>query len=198
MARRRKGLSDDDRALWKRVAATTNPMHERRQPMPRDPVTTFDPQPQPNASGGFAPFRIGETATGALSVHVPSREIAEEVNGAPVRMDTGTHKKMIRGKLTPEARIDLHGMTLDQAHPRLVDFVMEASSAGKRLVLIITGKGRNRDAEGPIPERRGRLRHQVPLWLNTPPCNAVVLDIRTAHLRHGGEGAYYVYLKRRR
>ncbi|MCG6901727.1 MAG: Smr/MutS family protein, partial [Rhodobacter sp.] len=63
---------------------------------------------------------------------------------------------------------------------------------------VITGKGRDKDQDGPIPVRRGVLKHQVPHWLTTPPLNLMVLQISEAHLKHGGTGAYYVYLKRRR
>ena len=72
-----------------------------------------------------------------------------------------------------------------------------AQAAGCRLVLVITGKGKRRDDDGPIPERLGALRHQVPHWLHAPPLSGAVQQIAQAHLRHGGGGAYYVYLRRR-
>jgi DNA-nicking Smr family endonuclease len=84
-------------------------------------------------------------------------------------MDAGTHAKMTRGKLHPEARIDLHGLTLAEAHPELIRFILNAQSQGLRLVLVITGKGKRRDDTGPIPQRVGALRHQVPHWLHLPP-----------------------------
>ena len=65
-------------------------------------------------------------------------------------------------------------------------------------MLVITGKGRGGEDHGPIPRRQGVLRHQVPLWLRQPPLGSVVLQVAVAHLRHGGEGAYYVYLRRAR
>jgi DNA-nicking Smr family endonuclease len=89
-------------------------------------------------------------------------------------------------------------MTLDRAHGALNRFVFAAHDAGKRLVLVITGKGKDRDEGGPIPVRHGVLRHQVPHWLGTQPLASVVLQVNTAHISHGGGGAYYVYLKRRR
>lgn len=113
-------------------------------------------------------------------------------------MDHNTHKRMTRGKLKPEGRMDLHGMTLSEAHPALISFIFHAYENEKRLVLVITGKGKDRDSGGPIPIRRGILRHQVPGWLTSPPLGQMILDIREAHQRHGGGGAYYVYLKRRR
>jgi DNA-nicking Smr family endonuclease len=105
---------------------------------------------------------------------------------------------MMRGKSEPEARIDLHGMTLAEAHPALIGFVLRAQGAGNRLVLVITGKGRRVQDDGPIPQRIGALRHQVPHWLHSPPLGSVVQQIAPAHQRHGGAGAYYVYLRRSR
>ena len=69
---------------------------------------------------------------------------------------------------------------------------------GRRFVLVITGKGKSRPDDGPIPERHGVLRHQVPHWLNSPPLRSHVLQISEANRKHGGLGAYYVYLRRPR
>jgi DNA-nicking Smr family endonuclease len=113
-------------------------------------------------------------------------------------MDHKAHRKLTRGRLTPEARIDLHGMTLAEAHPELIRFILRAQDTGLRLVLVITGKGRLGADDGPIPMRHGLLRHQVPLWLHQAPLGAVVLQVAQAHLKHGGAGAYYVYLRRSR
>ncbi|HRO15757.1 MAG TPA: Smr/MutS family protein, partial [Paracoccus sp. (in: a-proteobacteria)] len=97
-------------------------------------------------------------------------------------------------KLRPEARIDLHGMTLAVAKAELTGFILSAQSAGRRLVLVITGKGKG--DHGPLPTRAGALRHEVPHWLYMAPLAQAVLQIVPAHLRHGGEGAYYVWLRR--
>jgi len=105
---------------------------------------------------------------------------------------------MKRGKLVPEARLDLHGLTLERAHPALVSFILRSQAQGLRLVLVITGKGKERDEGGPMPVRRGVLRHQVPQWLSMPPTHQAVLQVAQAHIGHGGGGAYYVYLRRRR
>ncbi|MEM9318675.1 MAG: Smr/MutS family protein [Pseudomonadota bacterium] len=196
MARRRRGLSAEDRALWERVTATATPLVKDRKSNTQAPVKEQKSQKVRSVPDRkLSDFRIGNAPTPELA-HMLAPSVAEHVNGAPVRMHHGTHKKMVRGKITPEARIDLHGMTLARAHPVLTRFIQNAHAAGKRLVLVITGKGRDRDDDGPIPIRRGVLRHQVPAWLQSPPLGAVVLDIRTAHLKHGGDGAYYVYLKR--
>ena len=112
-------------------------------------------------------------------------------------MDYRLHKAMTRGKLTPEARLDLHGMTLNEAHAELNHFILGAQARGKRMVLVITGKGKPDEDIGPIPRFRGLLRHQVPQWLTQAPLGGVVMQVVPAHLRHGGMGALYVYLRRR-
>jgi DNA-nicking Smr family endonuclease len=87
-----------------------------------------------------------------------------------------------------EAVIDLHGMTLQVAHGVLRRFVEQQAGSGKRCLLVITGKGG--------PDRPSRLRHEVPLWLEAwkPP----VLAVTGAQPKHGGAGALYVLLQRRR
>jgi DNA-nicking Smr family endonuclease len=115
-----------------------------------------------------------------------------------VQMDRKAFGKLKRGKLVPEGKIDLHGMTLDQAHPALVQFIMSSHAVGKRLVLVVTGKGKSSRDDGPIPIRRGVLKHQVPQWLAASPVGQVVMQIAEAHVSHGGVGAYYVYLRRPR
>ena len=86
----------------------------------------------------------------------------------------------------------------DQAHPALIEFVLRAHSDGARLILVITGKGKMRADTDPIPVRTGIIKHQVQLWLRAAPLKAAVLQVSEAHVRHGGSGAYYVYLRRQR
>jgi DNA-nicking Smr family endonuclease len=105
---------------------------------------------------------------------------------------------MVSGREEPESRIDLHGMTLDRAKPSLTQFVLNAHTRGFRLVLVITGKGRARTDQDIMPTPHGILRHHVPMWLNQAPLGHAVLQVRPAHQSHGGSGAYYVYLRRRR
>lgn len=200
MTRKRpRTLSAEDRKLWSAVTRTVTAA--RPQKPKNDPAPAPDrhhPKPKHKQSFEVSDFRIGEAAASAMLGSQPAPSVSERLAHAPVRMDHGTHKKMLRGKLKPEARIDLHGMTLAQAHPVLTRFILDAYDDGLRLVLVITGKGKDRDDPGPIPIRRGVLKHQVPNWLHMPPLGRVVLDIREAHIRHGGAGAYYVYLRRAR
>lgn len=197
MARRPRGLRPEEEDLWHRVARSATPLHPAR-PKPEHPLTPPAPKPGQPPKPDPAPlpvFRIGQSASPTPGGAAPSR--AEGLAAAPVRMDRKAFVRLSRGKLAPEARIDLHGMTLAEAHPELIRFILGSHGAGRRLVLVITGKGRDGDGEGPLfPQRRGILRRQVPQWLNTPPLGGIVLQVAQAHRRHGGEGAFYVYLRR--
>jgi|SRR5262245_16319138 len=99
----------------------------------------------------------------------------------------GGHRdaQLRRGRGEPEARLDLHGMTHDHAYRALMHFLIAAQSEDKRLVLVITGKG-------------GVLRGALPLWLGQSELEGLVSGISEAHIRHGGSGAFYVSLRRRR
>lgn len=200
MTRRRgpRALTPEDEEIWDKVARTAVPMHPRR----RGPLVQTPPAAVP-AVAEEAPrparipqFRLGESANPARG-HDILPPFPDRLHGAPVRMDRRAYDQMKRGKLVPEARIDLHGLTLAQAHPELVRFVLAAHARGLRLLLVITGKGKPATDEGPIPVRTGALRHQVPHWLHMAPIGPLVLQVGPAHLRHGGGGAYYVYLRRR-
>lgn len=202
MVRRGKsGLTPEDRALWEKVIQTVNPL-DRPLPGPAHVPNPPEPQPKPPAAqmprDRLPAFRLGEKASQKPRTPQPEHDLSARLAHAPVRMDHAAYRKLVRGKLRPDARIDLHGMTLAQAHPALIQFIYSAHDRGHRLVLVITGKGKDRDSGDPIPIRRGVLRHQLPNWLHAPPLGALVLDIREAHPRHGGGGAYYVYLKRPR
>ncbi|PIE11097.1 MAG: DNA mismatch repair protein MutS [Rhodobacterales bacterium] len=182
------------------VAKRTDPLKKPAKPklssdaVPKKTAPGPIPQPQPKP---VQPFRVG----GKVDHHgthdlLPS--LSEQIGGESLRMDRKTHSRMTRGKLAPEARIDLHGMTLAEAHPELIRFVLTSHTRGMRLILVITGKGKHRDDGGPIPTRLGVLRHQVPVWLRQAPLGPLVLQVTEAAQKHGGHGAYYVYLKRRR
>ncbi|MEQ9260239.1 MAG: Smr/MutS family protein [Roseovarius sp.] len=196
----RRKLRPDELELWKQVAKTTDRLHpEHKQSKPEMP---FGIQEKPKDSAPpntpIEKFEIGQKANGGSAAHRTYPTMPEEIAAAPVSMDKKAYGRLKRGKLKPEARIDLHGMTLAQARPALTGFIMRAHAEGQRLVLVITGKGKRAEDVGPIPARPGVLRHNVPHWLQTQPLGPLVLQISPAHLRHGGQGAYYVYLRRSR
>ncbi|KAF0676308.1 Smr/MutS family protein [Profundibacterium mesophilum] len=204
MAGRRKprGLRPEERELWQKIAKTADPLHPHK---PADPAASrlSDP-PAPAASPPAAPpwspppFSIGQKRSGTAAPNDLQAPLRERLAAQPVKMDAKRFTRMKRGKMPIEARIDLHGMTLDQAYPRLNSFIMGAHAQGLRLVLVITGKGRRASEDGPIPVRHGILKHQVPQWLQGGMMGVAVLQIAPAHQSHGGSGAFYVYLRRGR
>jgi DNA-nicking Smr family endonuclease len=202
---RRRTLRPEEEELWQAVARTARPMHPRAKAAVNriegaaHPHPLAEPKPPREAEipkSWLEPFRLGQKAR-AAKAHDLAPSLGEALRDAPLQMDAKQHGRMVRGKLAPEARIDLHGMTLAEAHPELIRFILNAQSAGLRLVLVITGKGKRGEDFGPIPQRMGALRHQVPQWLRMPPLGPAVLQVTEAHLKHGGAGAYYVYLRRR-
>ena len=204
MARRgRGGLSEDDRALWAQVARSVSPMAAAERRRLAAPLAEPPRGPAPSPAPVSVPrlqlpedFALGRKAMPARVhvAHLPSP--AERLAAQPLRMDAKTHRSLVRGKLRPDARIDLHGMTLAVAKSQLAGFILRAQAAGHRLVLVITGKGKG--DQGPLPVRSGALRHEVPHWLQMAPVAQAVMQVVPAHVRHGGGGAYYVYLRRPR
>ena len=204
--RGRRGLTQDDRAVWDQMRRTIEPLTPRPEPEAQ-PTPHPMPDPRPVKSQDLprhipAPEQLRKLTIGGKATARPARHslkpsVDENVASAPLAMDARKHKRMVRGKEAPEARIDFHGMTMAQAHPELVEFILTSHTRGLRLVLVITGKGKKKDDAGPIPVPDGVLRNQVPRWLGMAPLKPVVLQVRSAHQSHGGTGAFYVYLRRR-
>lgn len=204
MTRRRpRSLRPDEEHLWRRITATASPLHPERvtragsSASERISPETAASRPDPAPKTPIQPFEVGSAARPSTAIDRapdPQQQLAD----APLRIDRKIHSKLKKGRVAPEARIDLHGMTLAQAQAALTGFVTRSHAEGRRLLLVITGKGRTSHGDDPVPVRRGMLRHQVPDWLGRPPLSAVVQQVLTAHRSHGGSGAYYVYLRRRR
>lgn len=200
MAPRR--LSPEERELWRRVAETATPLRpdapgKGSSPEP-DAGVASPPRamPEPPAAVRLPPSPRRPTPTQAYADLVPDPHAA--LDRAHPHMDRRRYDKLRRGRVEPQARLDLHGMTADRAHGALAAFILGAHAAGLRLVLVITGKGRPGGMDALAPHRHGVLRHNVPHWLAAPPLASKVLQIAPAHVRHGGGGAYYVYLRRLR
>jgi DNA-nicking Smr family endonuclease len=198
MTRRR--LRPDEMTLWQEVTRRTTPLSPERKPPAPSCTAPASHQTRPPQETAADPrkFEIGQAAKDRNGTHDVVPPLTERLGQAPVSMDRKAFQRLKRGKLVPEAKLDLHGMTLDQAHPALNGFILRSHAAGRRLVLIVTGKGKDRDPGDAVPIRRGVLRHNVPQWLRMAPLSSLVLQITEAHLRHGGAGAYYVYLRRQR
>ena len=116
----------------------------------------------------------------------------------PIALDRKTKRRLDRGQRHADASIDLHGLTQRVAHDRLLGFLRSARAQGHRVVLVVTGKGR----EPPVEHRdwweapAGILRRTVPHWLETPPFRELVSAYESPVHRKGGEGALYIQLRR--
>jgi DNA-nicking Smr family endonuclease len=102
-----------------------------------------------------------------------------------------------RGRKEVDSVIDLHGMRQEAAHGALLNFLHRAQGSGHAVVLVITGKGGAAAGTG-IFEERGVLRRMVPHWLRLPDVRSLVVGFEEASPQHGGSGALYVRLRRKR
>lgn len=163
--------------LWARVAETVKPMPGR--------VVPVRPAPSAPQVVSVAPVEAG----GEKKIKGPApraRSLQPLPPPPPERLEPGRARRIVRERDPIAARIDLHGLTLDRARPALEAFVRTAWSRGDRVVLVITGKGR--DGEGMI-------RRLMPEWLAAGSLRPMIAGVQSAHRRHGGDGAYYVALR---
>lgn len=176
MAGKDRRPSEVEADLWRRITSDVKPLNRSRAPAPdgtTDAAAPKPPAPRPaapaprEAPAGTPELRHGETAG----------------------IDRRTAENLRRGKMSIEARLDLHGMTQLEAHRALTAFVAGQHDSGRRCVLVVTGKGR---------EGGGVLRAMVPQWLNGAELRPRVLAFNYAQPRDGGDGALYVLLRRRR
>jgi DNA-nicking Smr family endonuclease len=174
-ARRRAAAAEA--ALWARATADVKPLARapaRRRRVVAAPAEAVAPPPPPPPAA------------------VPSPRVAPPTAPAPraaAGIDRRTLARLRRGDIALSGRLDLHGMTQAEAHAALDDFVDRGVRRGARLLLVITGKGSGGD---------GVLRRMLPRWIQAGPHAGRVLRLETAHARHGGEGAWYLYLRRSR
>ncbi len=163
-------LSAEERALWRRVVASVRPFHEAVQGAEQEPAPA-PPKPPP---AQLAPSPVRKSAPGTT-------------------LDAGWDRRLARGLVAPDASLDLHGHNLARAHALLDDRLEQAIASGARLLLLITGKPR-----GAGEEKRGAIRAAIGDWLAASRHAADIAAVRPAHPRHGGAGALYIVLRRKR
>ncbi len=188
MTRRGRHLSEEERRLWELVQRTANPLRAATEAAKAAAA-------EAPAEPAKPPARKRKPASNA-PVAVPPKAPAEPAG--PARFDRRTLSRLTRGVLDIDARLDLHGMTRTHAHRRLRRFLEDAQAEGARLVLVITGKGTPGGSGDYVAPERGVLRRAVPEWLASPELRHLVTGFDEAGRRHGGGGAIYVRLRRRR
>jgi len=151
------------------------------------------PEPEPEEKPATAPAPIAPSAAPPLPPLPPQKPALPPL--APVERRTLTALR--RGRKDVDSVIDLHGMRQEEAHFALLSFLHRAQSSGHGLVLVITGKGGAAVSAG-LFEERGVLRRMVPHWLRLPDLRHLVIGFEEASPQHGGSGALYIRLRRRR
>jgi DNA-nicking Smr family endonuclease len=167
-----RGLTAAERAAWAHLAKTVTPLGQRRPSLPPGrPVARNAPEPP-------------VAAPRAASVSGPG-------------LDSHWDRRLKTGAQEPDFTLDLHGLTLNQAHARLESGLAQARSLGARLVLVVTGRPRPTEAAD-RGHKRGAIRAKLLDWLAASPHGDTVAAIRQAHRRHGGDGALYLVLRKER
>jgi DNA-nicking Smr family endonuclease len=170
-------MAKDVDLFWAAMAGVT-PLKRSRAPVlpkltaeqPFSPQKGLSVLPQPTASPAAAPGIVDQT------------------------FDRDVDRALSKGRRTPEAKLDLHGMTLTAAERAVAHFIADSSAQNRRVVLIVTGKGLRLEGGRVFG---GRIRAEFQGWLDRAENRARVAGVRSAHPRHGGSGAFYVLLRRR-
>lgn len=198
---KRRDLTDDEAALWLGVARSIKPLRRSHAGSARptegaNRIEAGKAKPRaPELASGRGPAR--ECQAPGPGKNQGNNESRSQRAAEPGAIDRRLRQRLARGREPIDARIDLHGLTQNEAHGALLSFLRNAQSRDARLVLIVTGKGRSTDPSGGLGAR-GVLRRQVPLWLGLPEFRALIVEFGEAHVAHGGQGALYARLRRPR
>ncbi len=169
-----------DAGLFSAAMADVKPLEGRKRPQRAAPAKVAPPPPAPK------PLQAKRTPVAPREADLSSDDRS---------FDRDVARALSRGKLAPEATLDLHGMTLAAAERAVGDFLERTGERDFRVVLIVTGKGL-REEGGRL--MGGRIRSEFVGWLNRADNRARVRSVRPAHPHHGGSGAFYVLLRRRK
>ncbi|HMJ94087.1 MAG TPA: Smr/MutS family protein [Allosphingosinicella sp.] len=168
-------LNAEEERLWRKVVETVRPLRPRAAETGIEEPALPPPEPVRKAA---RPAPAPPPA--------PAKGIGET-------LDAGWDRRLSRGLVQPDVTLDLHGHGLASAYDLLDSRLASAISSGARVLLLITGKPPAGDRPG-----RGRIRAAVGDWLGASRHAGSIAAVRGAHQRHGGSGALYIVLRRRR
>lgn len=178
-----RGLTAEEAAAWEKVAATVEPMHP------------LAPKPRPVAQPKATPPKPLAKKPAVVRSAPPSAPAP--ATSPPGNLDGSWDRKLKSGSIQPDFTLDLHDHNLDAAYDRLMSGVAQARAMGARTILLITGRPRPVDPADRASSR-GVIRAKVLDWLAASGHHSAIAAVRRAHIRHGGEGALYVVLRRER
>jgi DNA-nicking Smr family endonuclease len=142
------------------------------------------------------PFKVGEKSTEKKVNQPPAFHEKQKVTSP--NMDRRNFQRLVKGQKEIDGTLDLHGLTADQAKARLIAYVTQSHAMGLRLIVVITGKGKHKGFDEFNRPIVGVLRQNLPEWLRGAAIADKILQVSQAQPRHGGAGAFYVYLRRKR
>ena len=192
-------LTRPERELWESYVASGQVPPPEKKPAPQKKFNNPQRQAKRHATAPvrIESFEIGSKAAPRAGVTQP-QEDNMFIQLPNYQLDGKIRKRLVSGKIEPERTLDLHGLNREEAKRAVAIFVLSSYRAKRRLILIVTGKGREKSDAGPIPQRTGILRRSLQTWLDTKPLKEVVQFVSLAHDVHGGSGAFYVYLRRKK
>ena len=174
-------LTEKEQRAWARVVKSVKPMGDR--------AITFElpeeAEPKPERDVADSGRDLGEVPH--PNRPRKTRMKAPEPVRRPAPADRGREKKVRRGQTSISATLDLHGHTQVTAANALESFLRRQRRQGARCVLVITGKGKLGE---------GVLRRRFMDWITSADAGQIVSGYAQAHQRHGGSGAFYVFLRR--
>lgn len=192
-----RGVTPEEADLWAQLTSTV----EKAKTKPRviSQQQAVPPPPSPPAQKPRSEPKAPAAKRKPASSPPPPKPSRPAVPLA--EFDRRAVRQVASGRITIDARLDLHGQRLKEARGNLRAFLLASQARGARTVLVITGKGgsagEHDNLAGALGEpQRGVLRRSVPQWLSEPELRTVVLSFTTASVRHGGEGALYVQLRK--
>ena len=191
----KRGLSAEDIQIWQQITRRIERLNPNQpQPDIRPAKPRANKKPDTPKQKSISPFEIGEKAK---PISQPPNISVTPADRSP-NMDRKNFQRLMKGKFDIEATLDLHGMTADQAKAQLISFITRSHKVGMRMILVITGKGKRTHTDEFNRSRGGILRQSLPDWVSGSAITDKVLQVTHAQPKHGGTGAYYVYLRRHR
>ena len=177
-------LKDED--LWQEVAKTVRKVKQ---------ISSANKEQVP--SRRRAEVKVCDDICSALPrLNKDSKRVL--ASGDVSSLDGRLAERFRKGKIEATARLDLHGFTVDEAFLKVRDFILSSYGIGARSVIIVTGKGRLAMDEAGFVHKTGKLRVELPKWLNHSDIRPCILSFTEAMAKDGGEGAFYIYLKKRK
>lgn len=186
-----RGLSDAEKTAWAKLASSVTPLAGKRVP------------PAPKASAA-PPGPSSKAPAKPAAMPKPHRPVVapRPANATPPRrvghdpgLDSHWNRRLKAGEVAPDYTLDLHGHSLDAAYERIMSGIGQARAMGARVVLVVAGRERGADPAD-RGTKRGAIRAKLLDWLAASPHADAIAAVRRAHIRHGGEGALYLVLRR--